>query len=222
MKFNFGSARAQIKTDSAAKAEVVDLIYPVGSIYMSVSSTSPATLFGGTWVQLEDRFLIGASSTYTAGGTGGASTHTLTTNEMPSHSHGMNSHTHTYTYPTGSTGGNNGNTGSTTINFSNGHGMFTDFASGFCGNYENTSTSWNENFRFNATKVSTTSGAHTWGMKLFGSQAHTHTLNSHTHTVNTGSTNTGQASGDTGSSGGGNSFSMLPPYLSVYMWKRTA
>ena len=64
-----------------------DDIYPVGSIYMSVNSTNPSTLFGGTWTQLKDRFLLGAGSTYTNGSTGGEASHTLTVNEMPSHSH---------------------------------------------------------------------------------------------------------------------------------------
>ena len=63
-----------------------DDIYPVGSIYMSVNSTNPRTLFGGTWTQLKDRFLLGAGSTYTNGSTGGEASHTLTVNEMPSHS----------------------------------------------------------------------------------------------------------------------------------------
>lgn len=54
---------------------------------MSVNSTSPSTLFGGTWQRIQDRFLIAAGSTYKAGGTGGEATHTLTVNEMPSHSH---------------------------------------------------------------------------------------------------------------------------------------
>ena len=54
---------------------------------MSVNSTSPSTLFGGTWEQLKDRFLLGSGSTYTAGNTGGEATHTLTTNEMPKHTH---------------------------------------------------------------------------------------------------------------------------------------
>ena len=66
---------------------VLNLVYPVGSIYMSVNSTSPATLFGGTWVQIKDTFLLSAGDTYTAGNTGGEATHTLTTTEMPSHSH---------------------------------------------------------------------------------------------------------------------------------------
>lgn len=59
-------------------------IYPIGSIYMSVNNTSPADLFGGTWVQLKDRFLLGAGDNYTAGGTGGEATHILTQEELPS------------------------------------------------------------------------------------------------------------------------------------------
>ena len=65
----------------------VDLIYPVGSIYMSVNSTSPATLFGGTWEQIEDTFLLASGSNYSNGATGGEATHTLTIDEMPSHNH---------------------------------------------------------------------------------------------------------------------------------------
>ena len=64
--------------------------YPIGSIYLSVSNTNPSTLFGGTWEQIQDTFLLSAGSTYTAGATGGSATHTLTVNEMPSHHHAMN------------------------------------------------------------------------------------------------------------------------------------
>lgn len=64
-------------------------IYPVGSIYMSVKSTSPASLFGGTWEQLKDRFLLGAGSTYANGATGGASTVTLTLSQIPAHTHNL-------------------------------------------------------------------------------------------------------------------------------------
>ena len=65
--------------------------YPVGSIYMSVNSTSPASLFGGTWQQIKDQFLMCAGSKYKAGGTGGEATHTLTVDEMPSHRHRVKS-----------------------------------------------------------------------------------------------------------------------------------
>lgn len=62
-------------------------IYPVGSIYMSVSETSPVTLFGGTWERIEDRFLLAAGDTYAAGSIGGEATVALTTHEMPNHTH---------------------------------------------------------------------------------------------------------------------------------------
>ena len=72
---------------AAIDALAVSKVYPVGSIYMSVNSTNPSTLFGGTWEQLKDRFLLAAGNTYSAGSTGGEATHTLTVNEIPSHSH---------------------------------------------------------------------------------------------------------------------------------------
>lgn len=68
---------------------VLDKVYPVGSIYMSVNSTNPKTLFGGTWVQIKDRFLLAAGTTYKAGATGGEAAHTLTASEMPSHNHAV-------------------------------------------------------------------------------------------------------------------------------------
>lgn len=66
-----------------------DKIYPVGSIYISAADTSPSTLFGGTWEQIKDTFLLAAGNTYTAGATGGEATHTLTVDEMPIHNHDM-------------------------------------------------------------------------------------------------------------------------------------
>lgn len=69
------------------KEFVMENLYPVGSIYMSVNSTDPSTLFGGSWVQLQDRFLLGAGTTYSNGATGGAATVTLTTAQMPAHTH---------------------------------------------------------------------------------------------------------------------------------------
>lgn len=59
----------------------------VGAIYMSTSSTSPASIFGGTWVRIKDRFLLGAGDSFSAGATGGESEHTLTVAEMPKHTH---------------------------------------------------------------------------------------------------------------------------------------
>lgn len=68
----------------------IEAIYPVGSIYMSVNSTNPATLFGfGTWAQIKDTFLLAAGDAYSGGSTGGEATHKLTVNELPSHRHGI-------------------------------------------------------------------------------------------------------------------------------------
>lgn len=66
---------------------IFDMIYPVGAIYISASNVSPSFLFGGTWEQIKDRFLIGAGSSYQAGSVGGEATHTLTIDEMPRHNH---------------------------------------------------------------------------------------------------------------------------------------
>ena len=67
-------------------------MYPVGSIYISVSSTNPSELFGGTWERLKDRFLLAAGDTYAAGSTGGEATHVLTVDEMPEHRHTANTY----------------------------------------------------------------------------------------------------------------------------------
>ena len=77
--------------------DIYPSVYPVGSIYLSVNATSPASLFGGTWERIEDRFLLAAGGTYTAGDMGGEASHTLTVSEMPSHNHA-------YTIPGNETG----------------------------------------------------------------------------------------------------------------------
>lgn len=87
---NVGVALSQLKDDKLDKtATAVDssklggktleqlmlALYPVGAVYISVNSTSPASLFGGTWEQLKDRFLLGAGGSYTANNTGGSASH---------------------------------------------------------------------------------------------------------------------------------------------------
>ena len=75
--------------------EILDLIHPVGSIYISVNDINPGTIFGGTWVQIQDTFLLACGSTYNNGTTGGEAEHTLDIEEMPVHRHnpyGSNDH----------------------------------------------------------------------------------------------------------------------------------
>lgn len=61
----------------------VDILHPVGSFYFSTASTTPASLFGGTWVQITGAVIRGNNSL----GYGGSDTHTMTESEMPSHRH---------------------------------------------------------------------------------------------------------------------------------------
>ena len=133
-------ARANTWLPSAS--DLINIVYPVGSIYMSVNSTSPATLFGGTWERLKDRFLLGAGDTYTAGTTGGEAAHVLTIPEMPSHTHSA---------------------------------------------------------KFNG--VSTATGTSSFRLTEAGTNDYT---------------------GGNNSAGGGAAHNNMPPYLAVYMWKRTA
>ena len=151
-------------------------IYPIGSIYISVNSTSPATLFGGTWVAFaEGRTLLGTGSvtantttsfgTVTAGSfnhqsaevKGGEYNHTLTIAEMPSHIHQI-------------------------IAGTAGHKISTSFST----NPNNTSAT----FRFIPDANNTTSA---YGGNWYADNT-----------------------------GGGSQHNNVQPYITVYMWKRTA
>ena len=62
---------------------IADVIYPIGSIYMSMNDINPNLLFGGTWTQINDnRFLLCSSSSKQTGGST-----TIETENMPSHTH---------------------------------------------------------------------------------------------------------------------------------------
>ena len=71
--------------DSSSWYTLLNLIYPVGSIYISYTSTSPGTRFGGTWVAITGRFIYANAGT----GTGGSNSHKITINEMPNHHHAI-------------------------------------------------------------------------------------------------------------------------------------
>ena len=129
-------------------APLLNLVYPVGSIYWSSKNTNPGTLFGGTWTQIKDKFILTAGDSYSNGATGGAATVTLTVSNMPSHSHSftpsgnvsshrhsftpsgtVGSHTHSFT-PSGTVGSHTHTGPSHTHSFSGGTGYMSEHASG--------------------------------------------------------------------------------------------
>lgn len=180
-------------------ADVGASLYPVGSIYMSVNSTDPSTLFGGEWEALDEgRVLIGANSTYSAGSKGGEATHTLTVEEMPTHGHdgvassaGEHTHTRGSQNVTGSHGGHAYKSGSPT-NDPTGAFVGTNTTNGGAGKDGNVSVYRTD---FDASL--------TWTGESSSNGAHTHEVS-------------------VSNTGGGAAHNNMPPYLSVYMWKRVA
>ena len=68
---------------------LLDLLHPIGSVYISRSATHPSTIFGGVWREIKDKFILAAGDVYASGSTGGEASHKLTISEMPSHKHGV-------------------------------------------------------------------------------------------------------------------------------------
>ncbi len=232
-------------------------IYPIGSIYMSVNSTNPKDLFGGTWEQLKDRFLLAAGSSYSAGSTGGASTVALESGHLPGHTHSFSatsgsttaSHTHSFSatsgaVSTGHTHSLNSHTHSTpshthsfSANFYIRHGENSGTATLAGGTNTSVTTgayssSWGNGFKTSSyshkpdrLNISGTTGSSS-GTTGASSGSTGYQSNSHTHSVS-GTTGSGGAahthsvSGTTGSTGSGSAHNNMPPYLAVYVWKRT-
>ena len=211
-------------------------VWPIGSVYMSVNSTDPGTLFGGTWVRFaEGRVLVGVTSGdsdfSTSGRTGGEKAHTLTSGELASHSHGLNNHTHAH--------GNHSHTVSSE-SVSHTHGISLTAGSGMSAHshkvyYDtdgNAFQSGKENYRkVNNGPLTGGSFVRTGLSGDTADGAHTHTVvgntgaNSanHNHTVTGGANgNTGGAAGNTANTGSNNAHNNMPPYITCYMWKRTA
>ena len=92
-----------VGTQSNIISSIIDVAYPVGSIYISSSTMHPSITFGGVWEHFaEDKFLLSAGSTYANGSTGGSATVTLTSAQsgMPAHSHKYQDYNTTYTLKT--------------------------------------------------------------------------------------------------------------------------
>lgn len=174
----------KFSTISNAGSTLMNAIYPVGSIYMSTTATNPSTLFGGTWEAWgSGRVPVGVNTSEsefaTVEKTGGAKTHTLTTAQIPSHTHGLNNHTHSVP------------------------------------NHQHTIGA---GILFDASKVEgigvsqSTSSSFKVDMTTAGIEK----------TQSSGACTTGGASGNTAATGSGGAHNNLQPYITCYMWKRTA
>ena len=183
-------------------ALIFDKIYPVGSIYTSTKDTSPETLFGvGTWERIKDTFLLAAGDSYAANTTGGSNSITLESANLPSHSHSYTPAGNIVSTFTGTTksfvafGGNHTHSAGT------GHG------SGFAVDTPHNGAHGGGSYGSFISNV-----AYSGNLSVSGS----FTPAGKVVSTFTGSNLT------TNAVGSGSSFSILPPYLTVYVWKRTA
>lgn len=182
--------------------------------WASNDPTSPASFIGGTWERVEGEFIMGASSAYPVGTTGGSATHTQTTAEMPSHSHSgstgsAGSHSHS-----ASTGGAGEHSHSGTTNSAGEH-THKVYAAYQSGGDDGESYRLRNKGETLAKYTFTTSsdGSHTHGFSTNSTGWHSHSVSigdagAHTHTVSIGSTGSGQA------------MSILNPYYALYIWVR--
>ena len=185
-----------------------DLIYPVGAIYMSAISVNPANLFGGTWEEIQGKFLLARDGSHAAGTTGGSENVTLTTEQIPAHSHTGGAHTHT------------GPSHTHTIN-SHGHSASCSTNGEHSHNVDRNKNAASGTARYAAQAASAKT---THGTTKNGSHAHSITIGgSGTLTSNAGGTGNTGSGGTvaTSNTGGGQAHSNMPPYLAVHVWKRT-
>jgi len=193
------------------KGQLTKIIYPIGSVYMTFDATNPSSLFGGTWEKVEDRFLLG-SGTETLGATGGSATHTLTVDELPTHSHGgsvneSGSHTHEITI---------NNAGSHNHTPATNH-MFTT----------NSTVNDGPDVAITGRRRVQTNTGNIWAMtslkadEIYESQ-YTSTDGSHTHTASVSSNGNHDHTVSISSTGNGQAFDTMPPYTVVNIWRRIA
>lgn len=205
------ATRALIEESLAAQREED---YARIKFWASNDPTSPASFIGGTWERIEGEFIMGASSAYPVGTTGGSATHTQTTAEMPSHSHSGSTGSagsHSHSASTDSAGWHS-HSGTTNSAGSHSHNVNAEYKSGGDDGesyrIRNYGTSW-ANYKF----TTSSDGSHTHSFSTNGTGSHSHTVSigdagAHSHTVSIGSTGSGQA------------MSILNPYYAVYIWVR--
>lgn len=165
--------QAEPITYETLKTYLLELAYPVGSIYTSEQNVSPETFLGGTWEPIRGRFLLSENDTYRPGDTGGETSHTLSVAEMPSHNHSQDAHSH------------------------------TPNASGY---YFVAATA----SEANNTRVAYASSGNRYVDGGTSNMGFSHR------------SGTNAAQPGISYSGSGSAHNNMPPYLSVYMWKRTA
>ena len=182
--------------------------------WASNDPTSPASFIGGTWERVEGEFIMGASSAYPVGTTGGSATHTQTTAEMPSHNHSGSTGSaggHSHSASTGSAGSHS-HSGTTDWAGSHSHNVNAEYKSGGDDGesyrIRNYGASW-ANYKF----TTSSDGSHTHSFSTNSAGGHSHSVSigdagAHTHTVSIGSTGSGQA------------MSVLNPYYALYIWVR--
>lgn len=205
------ATRALIKEMLAAQREED---YKRVRYWASNDPTSPASFIGGTWERVEGEFIMGASSAYPVGTTGGSATHTQTTAEMPSHNHSGSTGSagsHSHSASTGSAGGHS-HSGTTDWAGSHSHNVNAEYKSGGDDGesyrIRNYGASW-ANYKF----TTSSDGSHTHSFSTNSAGGHSHSVSigdagAHTHTVSIGSTGSGQA------------MSVLNPYYALYIWVR--
>lgn len=193
----FAAVKKDIEDLKPKIDSVLSKAYPVGAIYCSTVETNPHDLFGfGTWEYIEQgRVLLSQGDKYSAGTTGGSATHTLTIQEMPSHKHGGttgDSGAHTHT-GVASEAGEHTHTG-VVYNAGAGNGPYRGARGLDILNVK----------AYNDTRLDV-------AINRAGAHNHDVTINSvdnHTHTIN--------------AEGEGQAYSIMQPYVSVYMWKRVS
>lgn len=163
--------------------------------WASNDPTSPASFIGGTWERVEGEFIMGASSAYPVGTTGGSATHTQTVAEMPSHSH-------------------SGSTGSAG---SHSHSAWTGGAGGHS---HTVSAAVTQKHEVNKLGVSGADGSGTYGYTFSSGTATTSWVGDHTHGVGMNEAGAHTHTVSIGSTGSGQAMSILNPYYAVYIWVR--
>lgn len=196
--------------------------WPVGSIFISAVSTNPATLLGfGTWSAFAaGRVLVGLDSGQTefdtVEETGGSKTHTLTSSEMPSHTHTQNSHNHTQDSHNHTQDSHN-HTQDAHTHTQNSH-VHTQ-------QRNNTTTGANSGWTtaFDTSSSSPQADSGTGTGSTTATNQNTTATNQATTATNQAQTATNQAATATNqNTGGDGAHNNLQPYIVVYMWKRTA